>query len=97
MFGSAQARCNAALFESRGSGSLSTVSGTSMSGERSTSAMLMDISPGARALGTSFSSTIGFPTCLKSSCLNRGLLRGENCGWRSAVFGRELLEIDLGI
>jgi hypothetical protein len=25
--------------------------------------------------------------------LKRGLLRGGICGWRSAVFGRELLEI----
>jgi hypothetical protein len=38
-------RCNKAPSESRGYGSSSTVSGTSMSGERSTSAMLMDHIP----------------------------------------------------
>jgi hypothetical protein len=48
---------------------------------------LWTTSPGARALGTSFSSTIGLSTCLKSSCLKRGLLRGGTCGWKSAVFG----------
>jgi hypothetical protein len=55
------------------------------------------ISPGARALGISFNSTTGLPTCLKSSCLKRGLLRAGTCGWRSAVFGRELLEIAMGM
>jgi hypothetical protein len=46
-----------------------------ISGERSTIAtMLMDYIPGARALGTSFNSTIGLSTCVKSSCLKRGLL-----------------------
>jgi hypothetical protein len=38
-------RCNEAPSESRGSGSSSTVSGTSMSGECSTTAMLMDHIP----------------------------------------------------
>jgi hypothetical protein len=54
-------------------------------------------SPGAHALGTSLSSTTGLSTCLKSSCLKRGLLTGETCGWRSAVLGRELLEIVMGM
>jgi hypothetical protein len=36
---------------------------------------LWTISPGARALGKSFNSTTGLSTCLKSSCLKRGLLR----------------------
>jgi hypothetical protein len=45
------------------------------------------ISPGARALCISSNSTIGLSTCLKSSCLERGLLRAGTCGWRSAVFG----------
>jgi hypothetical protein len=35
-------------------------------------------------------------TCLKSSSLKRKLLRGGTCGWSSAVFGRELLEIVMG-
>jgi hypothetical protein len=43
-------------------------------------------SPGARALGTSLSSTIGLSACLKSSCLKRGLLMGGTCGWRSAEY-----------
>ena len=68
--------CIEALSKSRGFGSSSTVSGTSMSGERSKTTMLTDHIPGARALGTSFSSTIGLSTCLRSSCLKRGLLRG---------------------
>jgi hypothetical protein len=38
-------RCNEAPSKSRGSGSLSTVSGTYISGERSTTAMLMDHIP----------------------------------------------------
>jgi hypothetical protein len=38
-------RCNEALSESRGSGSSSTVLGTSKLGERSTTAMLMDHIP----------------------------------------------------
>jgi hypothetical protein len=67
-------RCNEAPSESRGSGSSSTVSSTSMSGERSTTAKLMNHIPGTRALGTSFGSTIILSTCLKSSCLKRGLL-----------------------
>jgi hypothetical protein len=54
-------------------------------------------SPGARALGTSLSSMIGLSTCLKTSCLKRGLLMGGTCGWRSAVLGRELLEIIMGM
>jgi hypothetical protein len=58
---------------------------------------LWRIPPGVRALGTSFSSTIGLSTCLKSSCLKRGLLKGETCGFRSAVSGRVLLEIDMGM
>jgi hypothetical protein len=58
---------------------------------------LWTTSPGARALGTSLSSTIGLPMCLKSSYLKRGLLKGGTCGWGSAVFGRELLEIDMGM
>jgi hypothetical protein len=93
-------RCNEYPYESRGSGSSSTVSGTFMSGERSVAAMLIDHirkCPSARAHGSSFSSTIGLSTCLKSSCLKRGLLRGGTCGWRSAVFGWELLEIVLGM
>jgi hypothetical protein len=53
---------------------------SNMSGERSTIDMLMDNIPGARALGTSFISTIGLPTCLKSSCLKRRLQRGDTCG-----------------
>jgi hypothetical protein len=48
--------------ESRGSRSLSTVSGTYVSGERSTDAMLMDYIPGARAVCTSFNSMIGLFT-----------------------------------
>jgi hypothetical protein len=52
---------------------------------------LYTISPGARALGMSFSATIELSPCLNSSsCLKRGLLRGGTYGWRSAVFGREL-------
>jgi hypothetical protein len=58
---------------------------------------LWTTSPGARAHGTSPNSTIGLPKCLKSSCLKRGLLRGGTCGWRSAVFDRELLEIARGM
>jgi hypothetical protein len=54
-------------------------------------------SPGARVLGMSFSSTIGLSTCLKSSCLKRGLPRGGTCGRRSTVFDRELLDIVLGM
>jgi hypothetical protein len=44
---------------------------------------LWTTSPGGRTHGMSFNSTIGLPTCLKSSCLKRGLLRGMTCGWRS--------------
>jgi hypothetical protein len=58
---------------------------------------LWTTSPGARALGTSSNSTIGLFTCLKSSYLKRWLLRDRICGWRSAVFGRDLLEIDRGM
>jgi hypothetical protein len=54
-------------------------------------------SPGIRALGTSFNSTMGLSTCLKNSCSNRGLLSGGTCGCRSTVLGRELLEIDAGV
>jgi hypothetical protein len=86
---------NEAPSKSRGSGSSSTVPGTSFSGERSTFSMLMDHIPGARAHGTSFNSMIGLSTCLKSSYMKRGLLRGGTCGWKSAVFGRELLQIVL--
>jgi hypothetical protein len=57
---------------------------------------LWTTSPGARSLGTSSNSTIGLFTCLKISCFKRGLLRDGTCGWRSAVFGRELLEIVMG-
>jgi hypothetical protein len=53
---------------------------------------LWTTSPGARALGTSSNSTNGLSTCLKSACLKRGLLREGTCGWRSGVFGRELLD-----
>jgi hypothetical protein len=88
--------CNKATSYTRRFESSSTVSGTSMAGERSTTTMLMDHTPDARALGTSLSFTIGLPTCLKSSCLKRGLLRGGSCGLRSAVIGRELLEMDMG-
>jgi hypothetical protein len=56
---------------------------------------LWTTAPSARALSLSFSSTIGFSTCLKSSSLKRGLLRGGICGWRFAIFGREFLEIDI--
>jgi hypothetical protein len=87
--------CNEAHYESRGFGSSSTTSGTSMSGERSTTIMLMDHSP--RALGVSFSSTIGLSTCLKRSCLKRRIRRDGTRGWRSAVFGLELLAIDRGM
>jgi hypothetical protein len=45
MLESALARCNEAPLGSRGCGSSSTVSGTSVSGERSTTAMLMDHMP----------------------------------------------------
>jgi hypothetical protein len=58
---------------------------------------LWTTSPSARSLSESFSSTIGLSTYLKSSCLKRGLLRGDTCGWRSAVSGRVLLEIDLAM
>jgi hypothetical protein len=58
---------------------------------------LWTTSIGARALGTPFNSTVGLSTGLKSLCLKRGLLRGETSGWRSAVFGHELLEIVLGM
>jgi hypothetical protein len=34
---------------------------------------------------------------LENFMLESGLLRGGTCGWRSAIFGRELLEIDLGM
>jgi hypothetical protein len=90
-------RCNEAHSKSRGSGSSSTVSGASMSGERPTIVMLMDHIPHCQALGTSFSSTIGLSTFLKKSCLKRGLLRGGTCGWRSAVrsgASRDLVWLD---
>jgi hypothetical protein len=59
---------------------------------------LWTASPGARALGTTPNSTTGLSTCLnKSLCLKRGLLTGGTCGWRSAVFGRELNEIVHGM
>jgi hypothetical protein len=59
---------------------------------------LWTTSIGARALGTPFNSTIGLSsTGLKILCLKRGLLRGGTSGWRSAVFGHELLEIVLGM
>jgi fructose-specific phosphotransferase system IIC component len=92
-------RYNGAPPESRGSGSSSTVSGTSMSGERSTIALLKDPIPWCpcSALGMLCGSTIGLSTCLKSSCLKLGLLRCGTCGWRSAAFGQELLEIDMGM
>jgi hypothetical protein len=41
---------------------------------------LWTTSPGARALNTSFTPTIGLSKCFKSSCLKRGLLRGGTCG-----------------
>jgi hypothetical protein len=47
--------------------SSSTVSCTSLSGERSTTAMLMDHIPGACDVGTSFKCTIRLSTCMKSS------------------------------
>jgi hypothetical protein len=56
---------------------------------------LQATSPGARALGMAFSSTIGLAMCLKSTCYKRVLiLRGGTFGWRFVVFGRELIEID---
>jgi hypothetical protein len=55
------------------------------------------ISPGDRALGISSNSTTGLSTCLKISRLKQGLLIAGTCGWRSAVFGREILEIALGM
>jgi hypothetical protein len=42
--------------------------------------LCLGTTPGARTLGTSFSLMIGLSTCLKSSCLKRGLLRGGACG-----------------
>jgi hypothetical protein len=65
-------RCNELPPKFRGSGSSSTVSSTSMSGEHSTIAMLMGHIPGARALGTLSNSTIGLSTCFKRSCLKGG-------------------------
>jgi hypothetical protein len=57
-------RCNEAPSESRWYGSSSMVSGTSMSGDRSTtSTMPMDHIPRARALGTSISSMVRLSTC----------------------------------
>jgi hypothetical protein len=38
----------------------------------------------------------GLSTCLKSSNLKRGLLNGSTCGWSSAGFSLELLDIDMG-
>jgi hypothetical protein len=91
-------RCNEAPSKPRGYGSSSTVSGISICRVSAQQVLCSwTISPGARALGISFTSTTVLSTCLKSSCLKQGLLRGGTCGWRSAVFGRELLEIALGM
>jgi hypothetical protein len=92
-------RCNEAPLESSGSISSSTVSGTSMSGERSTAAMLMDHIPRCPCswyLIQLHDRSTGLSTCLKSSCLKRWLLRDVTCGWRSSVFGQELLHIVMG-
>jgi hypothetical protein len=56
---------------------------------------LWTTSPDARALGMSFTSTIGLPTCVKSSCLKGARL--AVAGRRSAVFGPELSDVDMGI
>jgi hypothetical protein len=86
-------RCNDAPSESRGYGSSSTVSALLCRVSAQHLLCSWTLSPCARALSISFKSTTGLSMCLKNSCLKRGLLRGRTCGWRSAVFGRELLEI----
>jgi hypothetical protein len=90
-------RCNEAPSKSRGFGSSSTVSATSLSGERSTATMLMDHIPRCRCSWYFTHLHDRIIHVLKSSCLKRGLLRGGTCGLRSAVFGRELLEIVMGM
>jgi hypothetical protein len=84
-------RDNEAPPQSRGCAFLSTVSSTSMSGEHSTLAVLQDHIPRCPR-----SWYMGLSTCVKSSCLKRGLQRGRTRGSKSAVFGRELLDIDMG-
>jgi hypothetical protein len=78
-------RCNEAPSKSRGSRSSSTVSGTSMSGERPQLLCLRTTSPGTLALGTSFRSTIGLSTCFKSSCPYRcsSPTPGQFCNWEA--------------
>jgi hypothetical protein len=75
-------------------GSSSTVSGTS------TTDMLMDhmpMCPFSWYVIPLHDRIVHLSTSLKRSCLKRGLLRGGTCGWRSAGFGRELFDIDLGM
>jgi hypothetical protein len=85
-------RCDEAPTKSCGYGSSSTTSGTSMSGERSTAAMLMDHIP--------MCPCSWYVIQLRDRIvhvLEAGLLRGGTCGWRSAVFGRELHVIVMGM
>jgi hypothetical protein len=70
-----------------------------MSGERSTVAMLIDHIPRYPCSWYVIQLNDRIVHVFEEFMLEAGAtkLRGMTCGWRSAVFGRELLEIDLGM
>jgi hypothetical protein len=85
--------CNETSPQSRALGSSSTVSGTSMSGERSTAATLMDHIPRCPYSWYVIQLHDRVVHALEEVMMEAGAT--GTCGWRSAVFCRELLEIDL--
>jgi hypothetical protein len=90
-------RCNEAPSDISEYGSSSTVLGISMWGERSTTAMLMDHIPRCPRSWYIFQLHDRIVHVPEELMLEAGLLRAKTCGWRSAAFGRELLEIALGM
>jgi hypothetical protein len=76
---------------------LSAVSGTSMPGERPTCAVLMDHIPRRPCSWYVIQLHDRIAHVLEEFMLEAGATRGGTCGWRSAVFERELLEIVPGM
>jgi hypothetical protein len=91
-------RCSKAPSSSRGFGSSSTVSGTSISGERSTAPMLTDHIPRCPCSLYVIQLHDRIIHVLEEFMRDAGtgLPRDGTCGWRSAIFGRERIEIVMG-
>jgi hypothetical protein len=68
-----------------------------MSGERSTTAMLMDHIPRCPCSWYVIQLQDRIVHVFEEFMLEAGATKGGTCGWTSAVFGRELLEIALGM